>query len=119
MTDLHLANIMATSLGPGIVDAESLGSPPIAARARVRHAPEPAIIVMLDSLLATGLLPIRGATGLPDVSGLFAGAAPVPGILVPRWSPVPGGARLVEMVSSRLVDHGNAPPGASPLQVLP
>ncbi len=115
MTDLHLANVLATSSGPAPVDAESFGSPPTAADSGARHA----FAAIVDTLLDTGLLPSDHAGELPDVSGLFGRAAAAPGILVPEWSDGPAGTRRLRMVPSALVDQGNAPPGASPLQVLP
>lgn len=115
MTDLHLANVMATNSGPAPVDAESFGSPPTAAAAGASQG----FAAIVDTLRDTGLLPSHHPGELPDVSGLFGRAAAVPGILVPQWSDGPGGTRRLRMVSSALVDQGNAPPGASPLQVLP
>ncbi|HTV82246.1 MAG TPA: DUF4135 domain-containing protein [Acidobacteriaceae bacterium] len=119
MTDLHMANVMATCQGPALVDAESLGTPQTVAATLTRREPEPAIAAILDDLLETGLLPDHSAGDLPDVSGLFGRAAAVPGILVPCWSAGPGGARRLQLAPSALLDHGNAPPGVSPLEVLP
>lgn len=119
MTDLHLANMIATPRGPVPVDAESFGSPRMAAGAQPAHEPEPAAD-MLRNLLDTGLLPAQGSGDLPDVSGLFGRAAPAPGILVPRWTDDARGGHCLEMVPSILMDQGNAPPpGGSPLAVLP
>ena len=119
MTDLHLANVVGTCSGPAPVDVESLGAPQFAAEAAARHADEPFVAAVLDNLLRTGLLPAQPAGTLPGISGLFGRAAPVPSILVPRWSAGPGSARSLEFAPSALVDHGNAPPGISPLEVLP
>lgn len=115
LTDLHLANIIATRHGPAPVDAESLGTPPLAAE--TLSLPEPARL--LDNLLQTGLLPTQTPGNLPDVSGLFGKAAPVPGILIPHWSATPAGARQLHFLPAVLVDHRNAPPAASPLEVMP
>jgi lantibiotic modifying enzyme len=119
MTDLHLANILATCDGPAPVDAESLATPPILAESPTAGDSEPAIAGVLDNLLATGLLPIPQAGDLPDVSGLFGRAAAVPGILVPHWSAASDGSRRLQRVPSALLDHGNAPPGVSSLEALP
>lgn len=119
MTDLHLANVIATSRGPVPVDAESFGAPRMAAEVLPGNRPEPAVAATMADLLDTGLLPIHNARGFPDVSGLFGKAAPVPGILVPHWSRRPDAAPRLQMVPSALVDQGNAPPGSSPLQALP
>lgn len=115
ITDLHLANVIATRQGPAPVDAESLGTPPLAAEAR--HLDEPARI--LDNLLQTGLLPGQTPGNLPDTSGLFGKAAPVPGILIPNWSAASSGARQLHFLPSVVVDHANAPPAVSPLEVMP
>lgn len=119
MTDLHLANVMATCRGPAPVDAESFGSPRPADEALTAGAQGQAISAALANLLDTGLLPNVGPGELPDVSGLFGKAAAVPGILVPSWSREPSGAHTVRMVPSALLDQGNAPSGFSPLQVMP
>ncbi len=117
MTDLHMANILATCQGPAPVDAESLGTPQTAAAARTGRGGE--FLAFVDSLLDTGLLPVHHAGNLPDVSGLFGRAAPVPDILVPCWSAGPAGARRLLLAPAALADQGNSPPAVSPLQVLP
>jgi hypothetical protein len=117
MTDLHMANVVATGRGPVPVDAESLGSPRTAAEAPGSAPPDPALAAILHNLLDTGLLPSSDPGGLPGVSGLFGKSAAVPDILVPCWSAASAGAP--QFVPSALLDHGNAPPGVSPLQVLP
>jgi len=119
MTDLHMANMMATCCGPAPVDAESLGTPRAAADTAAKRGAEPVFAAMIDDLLDTGLLPVRASGELPDVSGLFGQAAPAPGIMVPRWSARGGGAQRLEMVPAALVDHSNAPPGCSAVEVLP
>lgn len=118
ITDLHLANVMATACGPAPTDAESLGTPQSIAEASARQTAEPSVAHILDALLETGLLPTHRSADLPDVSGLFGQSAPVPGILVPRWSATPAGACELRFVPAVLMDHANAPTGVSPLQVM-
>lgn len=119
MTDLHLANLIATARGPVPIDAESFGAPRMAAEMPLSDGADPVIVATMANLLDTGLLPIRQQRGLPDVSGLFGKAAPVPGILVPRWSRAAGGALRLQRSPAVLLDQGNALPGASPLAALP
>jgi lantibiotic modifying enzyme len=119
MTDLHMANVMATSRGPAPFDAESLGTPRFASTSPARPGPATALATVIDDLRDTGLLPGHSSEGLPDTSGLFGQAASIPGILVPRWSPCSDHSLRLEMVPAALVDHGNAPPGATALEVLP
>ncbi|MGA8041959.1 MAG: DUF4135 domain-containing protein [Terracidiphilus sp.] len=119
MTDLHMGNVMATGCGPALFDAESLGTPRTDSETPVRRESELPFTTTIHDLLDTGLLPSETSAGLPDTSGLFGKAAAVPKIKIPRWSACAGGGRRVEMVPAALVDHGNAPPHTSPLEVLP
>lgn len=119
MTDLHMANVMATCGGPALFDAESLGTPRAVSDTRMRRGAEPAIATAIDDLLDSGLLPGHDSGGLPETSGLFGKAAAVPEILVPCWSPRAGGGQQLDMVPAALVDHGNSPPGITPVEVLP
>jgi lantibiotic modifying enzyme len=117
MTDLHMANVMATCRGPALFDAESLGTPRTDSRGNWL-APATECGAMIDDLRDTGLLPGPNSGGLPDTSGLFGKAAVVPEVLVPRWSAHSDGSHRLDMVPSTLIDHGNAPPGATPLAVM-
>ena len=119
MTDLHMGNVMATGCGPALFDAESLGTPRTVSETPARREVELPFTTTIHDLLDTGLLPSQDAAALPDTSGLFGKAAAVPQIKIPRWSACAGGGRRVEMVPAALVDHGNAPPQTSPLEVLP
>lgn len=119
LTDLHMANVMATVRGPALFDAESLGAPRVASETRPRKWNGLPFAATIDDLLDTGLLPCQGAAGFPDISGLFGKVASVPQIEIPRWSSCPGGGCRLEMVPAALADHGNAPPHVSPLEVLP
>lgn len=119
MTDLHMANVLATCRGPAPFDAETLGTPRAASPSRERSGSETTFATVIDDLLDTGLLPVRDPGELPDTSGFFGKAAPVPEILVPRWSDSSDGNLRLELAPSVLVDHGNAPPGATALEVLP
>ena len=119
MTDLHMANVIATGCGPALFDAESLGTPPVVSATLGKRQEKPSFTAMIDDLLATGLLPVQNSSALPDTSGLFGKAAAVPQIKIPRWSTCSNGGPRLEMVTAALVEHGNAPPHASPLEVLP
>ncbi len=119
MTDLHMANLMATPSGPGLFDTETLGTPQtFSATPPAQKANVPFAATMHD-LLDTGLLPRPTSSELPDTSGLFGKPASVPQIMIPRWSSRPDGTRRVEMAPAALLDQGNAPHPASPLEVLP
>lgn len=119
MTDLHMANVMATACGPGLFDAESLGNPPSSVSERAKSGAPAPFTAAIDDLLDTGLLPLRNSGGLPDTSGLFGRRAAAPQILVPRWSSGSDGRRRLDLSPAVLLDHGNAPPGATPVEVLP
>jgi lantibiotic modifying enzyme len=119
MSDLHMANVMATPCGPGLFDAETLGTPPETCREHGKPRSNSQFLNMMDDLMDTGLLPSRSSGGLPDASGLFGRAAETWAILVPRWSTCTGSGLRVQMVPASLVDQGNAPPVSSHLEVLP
>ena len=119
MTDLHMANVMATRFGPALFDAESLGSPRAASGAPRQQPAEIPSATAIHDLLDTGLLPNGSEPGLPDTSGLFGQAAAAPQIMIPCWSAGPDGTCRVELAPAALADHGNAPLHASPLEVLP
>jgi lantibiotic modifying enzyme len=120
LTDLHLGNIIATPNGPAVTDAECLGTPKFfasAARGHSRGETEPG--AFLDSLLETGLLPRNSARDMPDISGLFGTAEPVPGIGLPQWVLDQDGGYHLTSAPATLVDHGNASGPVSALAVLP
>jgi lantibiotic modifying enzyme len=118
MTDLHMANVMATGSGPALFDAESLGTPrAVSDREAMRVAEQP-IATAIQDLLDTGLLPGPELAGRPDTSGLFGKAAPVPHLQIPHWSAGPERGQHFEMVPAALADHGNAPPCTTPMEVL-
>ncbi len=118
MTDLHMANVMATGSGPALFDAESLGTPRAVLGREAMRGPEQPIATAIQDLLDTGLLPGPQLAGRPDTSGLFGKAAPVPHLQIPHWSAGPEGGQRFEMVPAALADHGNAPPCTSPVEVL-
>ncbi len=113
MSDLHMANVMATAQGPAVLDAECLADPSGSHTAGDHDA----------ALLATGLLPdasMRGAEPLPDVSGLFGKGVEVSGVLLPRWSTSPGGHAAVSFGPGRLLEQGNCHASRrAPLACLP
>jgi len=120
MTDLHMANVMATACGPALFDAESLGSPRFAVvDALANQGAGAALARVMGDLEDTLLLPNRDREGLADTSGFFGRSAAVPEILIPRWSPCADGRQRLEMMPAALAEHGNAPPGATAVEVLP
>lgn len=120
LTDLHLGNIVATRRGPAVTDAECFATPEIQLRQDVKVSPDYAAISdALASLVSTGLLPRRSATGYPDVSGLFGHAAPVSGVKLPRWVVSRDGRYRLTVVDAELVAHPNALIQASAIAVLP
>ncbi len=119
MTDLHIANVMATGCGPALFDAESLGTPRAISGTPARQPAERPFATAINDLLDTGLLPSHNSAAMPDTSGLFGKAAAVPQIMIPHWSACPSGARRLQMTPAALLDHGNAPPHSSPVEVLP
>lgn len=93
MSDLHMANVVATSGGPAVVDAECLGG---------------CLGLQRDlkgEVMGTGLLP---AGERPEVSGLFGAGAALTGVKVPRWREDGG----VEMVGAGLLEQKNRMRGA-------
>lgn len=120
LTDLHLANIIATSSGPVVTDAECFATPILhVPLARKSSQQQPLLSDAWDALLNTGLLPLKHPSGLPDVSGLFGHAAPVSGIRLPSWSLSSDGHYQLTSIGAELVDHGNAPTQTTPITVLP
>lgn len=120
LTDLHLANLLATPWGPAVVDAECLATP---------HVPGPPpdsgngvrnlFNDALDSIYATGLISKGNAAGRPNVSGLFGHPGPVEGVRLPQWTLSPDGHYRLAPCAAELVDHGNAPGRTSAAGVLP
>ncbi len=101
MSDLHMANVVATRQGPAVVDAECMGGCLSVEKDVMRE------------VMGTGLLP---AGELPDVSGLFGGGAEGTGVRVPRWTEDGG----VELVGARLLEQRNRMTRAeAPLLCLP
>lgn len=120
LTDLHLANIVATPSGPAVTDAECFATP-IFHRLPDEESSQQRVFLSgpLDAILGTGLLPHKQHSDLPDVSGLFGHAAPVSGIRLPAWSLSSDGRYQLTSVDAELVDHGNAPTQTTPIAVLP
>ncbi|MGA7159210.1 MAG: DUF4135 domain-containing protein [Acidobacteriaceae bacterium] len=108
LTDLHFGNLVGTSAGPAIVDAECLATPVTA------DAPDEAFAAALAALRATGLLP----TDPLDVSGLFAkGGSPVP-VCIPRWAVSAAGTFRLARLPAVLTTRTDAPMVSSPVAVL-
>jgi len=118
LSDLHMSNVVATAGGPAVLDAECLGGV-----ISSRHWQNDGAEDVQGSLLATGLLPNAerwGAFQLPDVSGLFGGAAPVPGVLLPCWTGSQAEIRELRFVPARLLEQRNRPSRTlQPLLALP
>jgi lantibiotic modifying enzyme len=115
LTDLHMGNLLATSMGPAVTDAECLGTP------ELLETKTPAVAeidAVLDSLLDTGLLPRPSASALPDTSGFFGSASSVDGFALPRWTVAADGRCRLTRAPAALRDHGNTPGGMSPIAVL-
>ncbi len=120
LTDLHLGNIVATPNGPVVTDAECLGTPRfIDSSASGNSRDDTESGAFLESLMSTGLLPHRAIRNMPDVSGLFGSAAPVPNLWLPQWTLEPDGRCRLAAVPAVLIDHGNVPGKVSVLMVLP
>ncbi len=120
LTDLHLGNVIATPNGPAVTDAECLGTSrffdsPTAGNTRE----DTKCGTVLEALMDTGLLPGRAVQSMPDISGLFGSAGPIPGLGLPQWSLEPSGRYRLRVASAVLMDHGNTPGRESPLTVLP
>jgi hypothetical protein len=118
LTDLHMSNIVATSEGPAVVDAECLGTP-VADAAMVPADVASAAAILSQQLLATGLLPHSTSWELPDVSGLFGKAAATSQILVPSWKFPTAGSPSLTFTPSRLLEQQNRSGDSSPLVCLP
>lgn len=118
LTDLHMANIIATPSGPAVTDAECLGAPYLPST-RQHRTQANQFQGVLQCMLTTGLLPIQPGSGMPDVSGLFARPATVPDLHLPCWSSTAEGHPQLHRAPAALLDHGNSPGGATPLTVLP
>ena len=119
MTDLHMANMMATSRGPALLDGESLGTPRATLATPTRAEARQPFAETLSDLLDTGLLPVENPSGLPETSGLLGKSAAVAQILIPSWSKDRDGRSRLAMTPAVLVDHRNAPPHGSPIEMLP
>jgi lantibiotic modifying enzyme len=120
LTDLHLANLVATSRGPAVTDAECLATP-------VLHRPphgktsqnDTAIADAIEAIASTGLLSTPRDPELPDVSGFFGHAVPVSAVRLPAWTLSSDGRYQLTTVGAELVDHRNAPTQTTSLAVLP
>lgn len=109
MTDLHMGNVLATSTGPAVVDAECLATPE-----KVGPAEDDSAARLSIELVRTGLLPAgarkhsKGSdSGLPDLSGFFGNPESVPGIRLPVWIFHENGSASLTFKPGRLVDQGN------------
>ncbi len=120
LTDLHLGNIVASPGGPAVTDAECFATPDVYLRRDLKVSLDHAAMSdALVSLVSTGLLPKRSATGYPDVSGLFGHAAPVSGVKLPKWVVTKDGRYRLTAVEAELVTHRNALVQTSAIAVLP
>ncbi len=120
LTDLHLGNIVATPRGPAVTDAECFATPdPHLLRGDKVSPNHGAISDAVGSLLSTGLLPLRPATGYPDVSGLFGHTAPVSGVMLPKWVVSRDGRYRLTAVEAELVAHPNLLAQTSAIAALP
>ena len=120
LTDLHLGNIVATPRGPAVTDAECLATPDLHLLRGDKVSPKHAAISdAVGSLLSTGLLPLRPATGYPDVSGLFGHTAPVSGVMLPKWVVSRDGRHRLTAVEAELVAHPNLLAQTSAIAALP
>jgi len=111
MTDLHMANILATPTGPAVVDAECLATPE-------PHPPvETDPVVRLSSeLAATGLLP---SSRLPNISGFFGVAQSVANLRLPAWSCPKNGSATLNLSPATLIDHQNRFGENGPVSCVP
>jgi lantibiotic modifying enzyme len=120
LTDLHLANIVATARGPAITDAECFATPKLHCSQGEKSSPrEEAFSDAMQAILGTGLLRRNQGSDLPDVSGFFGHAAPVPGIRLPAWTRSAEGRYQLTTVAAELADHPNTSVQTSPIAVLP
>jgi len=120
LTDLHVANIVATPSGPAVTDAECFATPSLDRSPGDRSSQQQAALSdALQAILSTGLLPRKHDADLPDVSGLFGHAAPVSIARLPAWSLSSEGRYQLTSVSAELIDHGNAPTQTTSIAVLP
>jgi len=121
MTDLHMGNILATSTGPAVVDAECLATPEKASKAE-----NDAVVRLSLDLIRTGLLP-AGAQGrtsgldleLPDLSGYFGNAGSVASIRLPVWTFRQNGSASLTFSPCSLIDPGNRRWEDSPITCVP
>lgn len=120
LTDLHLANILATPSGPAVLDAECLATPacaptqPHPARGQTSLFSEE-----IDAIQATGLIPVESVPGQPNISGLFGREGPVEGIQLPQWTVSDQRLYRLQPCSASLANHHAAPYATSPAAVLP
>ncbi len=120
LTDLHLGNIVATSWGPAVTDAECLATPKLPVRAGAEASSKHTVIPdVMRSIAGTGLLPTRGVTNQPDISGLFGCGGPVSGVKLPAWAVSEDGRYRMTRVPAELASHGNAPLKTTAVTVLP
>jgi lantibiotic modifying enzyme len=120
LTDLHFENILATPLGPAVVDAECLASPTFARAKALNSIPSAqSIASLLQSMAATGLLPASRQSTAPEVSGFFARPNQAHGISIPQWSRLPDGSYCLIPIPATLLHHDSVPVAPSPLAVLP
>ncbi len=119
LTDLHMGNIIATTTGPAVTDAECLGTPIQSDSAiRKEKSHDSTFNSTLQSLLNTGLLPDKTPGALPDISGLFGSAASVSALHLPQWTSNTKAKQFLCSTPAMLLDHGNSPGAPSPLTVL-
>ncbi len=119
LTDLHLANIIATPQGPVVTDAECFATPSLDRLLGEKSSQQQAPLSnALRAILSTGLLPRKQDSDLPDVSGLFGHAAPVAAVRLRAWSLSSDGRYHLTSIAAELANHGNAPAQTTPIAVL-
>ena len=112
MTDQHLGNVLPTTSGPAVTDAECLATPNL--------GPEPeAFSAARESLLATGLLPAAAIHAGPDVSGLFGRGGPVETLTLPGWTVSRAGSWRFEPLEAEFAPAHGPHSRESPISVLP
>jgi lantibiotic modifying enzyme len=92
-TDAHMANCIATAVGPALIDCECMPMPSLVNakdHAGAQSGPEedPATIkqIVLE-IQSTGLLPLLDRPpGEPDLSGLFGRGGQATGYRIPMWT---------------------------------